>query len=248
MVWDNGLSIDLQGLHKLWWIARSPKNVGDRTATSGGRTRAMIGKFGIGKLASYAVGHRISHVCRRDGRFLLVGVDYRSVPALTDGEEGSGSVRRHSTAVVELTEREAHEHVSALFSEAPQALEALWTEPHWTLAVIDDLKEDVRLTEGRLSWNSLGNGMPLRPDFQVFVNDAEVESKLAKDGVVSWGPLGATGAVATRRRLKGGSQGRRSHGRTSARGRGWGGQRGRSRAWARHRWPTPLRPLTVPKG
>ena len=59
LVWDDGDSMDVEDLKKLWWIARSPK-IGDRVETRGTALRALIGKFGIGKLASYAVGNRIT--------------------------------------------------------------------------------------------------------------------------------------------------------------------------------------------
>lgn len=43
LVWDDGDSMDVGDLKKLWWIARSPKDVGERIAESGdGRKRAMI--------------------------------------------------------------------------------------------------------------------------------------------------------------------------------------------------------------
>ena len=50
VVWDDGDSMDVEALKKLWWIARSPKDDGtDRVRTVDGRTRSLIGKFGIGK-------------------------------------------------------------------------------------------------------------------------------------------------------------------------------------------------------
>lgn len=182
LVWDDGDSMDVEDLKKLWWIARSPKNVGERIVESAdGRTRAMIGKFGIGKLASYAVGHRIAHLCRRGGSFFHVAVDYREVPPLEEGE----ARKTHRVAVRELEEEEARDYVSSLFDADADAFDTVWGEDSWTLAIIDELKEGVSLTGGRLRW-VLGNGMPLRPDFNVWVDDEEVEPKLGKDAAVSW--------------------------------------------------------------
>ena len=76
LVWDNGESMDVEGLKQLWWIAKSPKLAAGRTQTRNGQTRKLIGKFGIGKLASYAVGRVISHLCRSGDEFYLVSVDY----------------------------------------------------------------------------------------------------------------------------------------------------------------------------
>ena len=186
LVWDDGISMDIDALHQLWWIARSPKNLSndDRVVDiQGSRPRAMIGKFGIGKLASYAVGHRIAHLCRQGDRFLLVAVDYRDVPHL-DQSSVNHDERAYRTPIIELSEAEAREYAMSLFRSPSAALEALWNRKHWTLAIIDELKEGMRLTEGRLTW-VLGNGMPLRPDFQVWVNDRPVEPKLGR-GVQPW--------------------------------------------------------------
>lgn len=187
LVWDNGESMSVEHLHKLWWIAQSPKDDGgQRMAVSadGKRKRPMIGKFGIGKLASYAVGRRLTHLCRRDDRFLRVSVDYQRVPRLQDLEEGEER-RTPQTSIVELAEEEAREYVLSLFNETSAAVDKLWDGKHWTLAIVDQLKDDIRLTEGRLSW-VIGNGMPLRPDFGVWVNDKKVEPKLARGARASW--------------------------------------------------------------
>jgi len=86
LVWDNGQSMDPAGLQAMWTIAKSPKGEGSRVVEAEGRRRSMIGKFGIGKLASYAVGHRIGHICRTsDGRYLSVSVNYRDLT--TDSEQ-----------------------------------------------------------------------------------------------------------------------------------------------------------------
>lgn len=93
IVWDDGESMDVAGLKAMWKIARSPKQGAARVRGEGARERRLIGKFGIGKLASYAVGDRISHLCKRDGDYLLVGVDYRDVQrdlGADDDEDAAG--------------------------------------------------------------------------------------------------------------------------------------------------------------
>lgn len=186
LVWDDGTSMGAQDLKKLWWIAQSPKErVPDRIVVSedGKQRRAMIGKFGIGKLASYAVGDQIAHLCRRGTQYLLVAVNYREVPHLEENQPS----RPYETPILLLTEAQARAFVTSLFNSdtKPKALEHLWSKDHWTLAIIDNLKEEARLTEGRLGW-VLGNGMPLRPDFRVWVNDQEVNPRLARDAMAEW--------------------------------------------------------------
>ena len=173
LVWDDGESMNVDGLKKLWWIARSPKS-GDRVEERNGKERKIIGKFGIGKLASYAVGGVISHVCRHKGEFYLVSIDYATV-------HGSERVQ---APIISLPEDHAVELVKSLFSELPPSADHMLQGDSWTLAVVEELK--VRdLPSGRLAW-VLGNGMPLRPDFRIKVNEDVVRSKLEKHAEVDW--------------------------------------------------------------
>jgi len=75
-VLDNGKSMNLHGLQDLWRVARSPKltkNDAPRIANG----RLQIGKFGVGKLAAFALGQRLTHVaCVGDiVRIVSVGQD-----------------------------------------------------------------------------------------------------------------------------------------------------------------------------
>ena len=173
LVWDDGESMNVEGLKELWWIARSPKT-GERVEERNGKERKIIGKFGIGKLASYAVGEVISHVCRRREEFYLVSIDYATV-------RGS---RRVQAPIISLPGDRAVELVKSLFSERPSSADRMLQKDSWTLAVVEKLK--VRdLPSGRLTW-VLGNGMPLRPDFAITVDDEPVRSRLEKWAVIDW--------------------------------------------------------------
>lgn len=186
VVWDDGISMDAGGLEAMWHIAKSPKEDlgGDRVVTSGSRQRAVIGKFGIGKLASYAVGHRITHICRTtDGQHLTVSVDYRQ---FTSGAGGGGtpSPTGSSITIRQLESSDAERIVGDLLPTG-DARSYMLSQPHWTMAIIEDLRSSKPLYPGRLAW-ILGNGMPLRPDFRVWVEDEEVLAKLAKDAATTW--------------------------------------------------------------
>lgn len=212
VVWDDGTSMDVGGLKELWHIAHSPKSGSARQVSSEKvATRAVIGKFGIGKLASYQVGHRITHLCKQGDRFLLVSLDYRSiredlqaddgaaidtangddgsvegVASSSSGETQTGSAEpaRYRAPIHELDETVARAWADQQFVGEAKVFEALWDRPTWTLAVVDELKS-VSLPTGRLRW-VLGNGMPLRPDFKVLLDDDEVQSKLGKNAEVTW--------------------------------------------------------------
>lgn len=89
VVWDDGISMGIKELQGLWVIAKSPKDDGsDRVAKNDQiEARKLIGKFGIGKLASYQLGHRISHLCKTNGEYLLVTIDFRDIISEDETEE-----------------------------------------------------------------------------------------------------------------------------------------------------------------
>jgi len=74
-VLDNGVSMDAEGLRQLWHIAFSPKK--DKPQQFG---RHVIGKFGIGKLATYVLASKLTYLCKAaDGQIRRVTMDYRKV-------------------------------------------------------------------------------------------------------------------------------------------------------------------------
>ena len=197
VVWDNGESMDVEGLKKLWWIARSPKEDGDRVEERQGKKRKIIGKFGIGKLASYSVGQVISHVCRCAGDFYIVSIDYADVQG-RNGTPPVSSDRPVHAPIVRLDGQRAMSLVKSLFDSAPPSLDDMLQQESWTFAVIERLKVH-DLPQGRLMW-VLGNGMPLRPDFSVRVNESSVASKLNKRATIEWdfGSEAITNAIEAR--------------------------------------------------
>lgn len=204
IIWDNGVSMNIQGLKDLWRISNSPKkNIPNRIIElANGDHRRMIGKFGIGKIASYTLGNLMSHVCKRGDSYLLVTIDYEQLleeydenkasqktPSADDGsaiteENATNSNGPRPLKAVEikaLTKREADSILSYIFAKKPSCYERMVNEEHWTIAVIDKLKTEAELPPGRLRW-VLGNSMPLRPDFRVWVQEKEVEPSLLKKG------------------------------------------------------------------
>ena len=183
IVWDNGESMDVEGLRQLWWIAKSPKLNGDRVEEREGRTRKIIGKFGIGKLASYSVGEVISHVCRHQGEFYLVSIDYGQIEGTSDTPPVS-SLDPIRAPVIRLPQEHAIDLINGLFDTPPPSIDAMLESNTWTFAIIEQLKVG-DLSPRRLMW-VLGNGMPLRPDFRIKVNEDDVQSKLDKQAVINW--------------------------------------------------------------
>ena len=144
IVWDNGESMDVEGLQQLWWIAKSPKLDGDRVeqrrdSTGEISTRKIIGKFCIAKLASYSVGGVISHVCRHQGEYYLVSVDYGEIEGI-DGVAPVSSDNPIRTPVIRLRQEQAVDLVKSLFDTPPSSIDIMLSVDSWTFAVIEDLK------------------------------------------------------------------------------------------------------------
>ena len=197
IVWDNGESMDVEGLQQLWWIAKSPKLNGDRVEEREGRTRKIIGKFGIGKLASYSVGEVISHICRHRGEFYLVSVDYGQIEG-TGGTSPVSSLNPIRAPVIRLPREHTIDLINGLFDTPPPSIDEMLDSDTWTFAIIEELKVG-DLSPRRLMW-VLGNGMPLRPDFRIKVNEDEVQSKLDKQAVINWdfGSMDVVDAIRSR--------------------------------------------------
>jgi hypothetical protein len=75
-VLDDGVSMDEGGLEDLWKVAYSKKVEHQETASG----RAVIGKFGIGKLATYVLAEKLTHICKSsDGVIRAVTMDYSAL-------------------------------------------------------------------------------------------------------------------------------------------------------------------------
>ena len=170
-VYDDGAGMTYNGLADLWKVGR-PKPRKDT------RQRKQIGKFGIGKLATYAVANRVTYITKTatgtGQQYLAVTVNYRefaSNPAMT-------------TTPVQLSVRTVDD-LDALWNEDVfrAAVEAtgldktrLAARPSWTVVILEDLKEKARtMGQSRLRW-VLSTAMPLQASFKVFLNGREVES------------------------------------------------------------------------
>jgi hypothetical protein len=65
VMYDNGVGMDRDGLVNLWQIGRSNKR---EIEIQKRRKRKQIGRFGIGKLATYAVANQLTYITKSNGR------------------------------------------------------------------------------------------------------------------------------------------------------------------------------------
>src|SRR5712691_6697427 len=75
VVVDDGDGMDADGLKKHWLIGISDK----RRLSELPRGRQQIGKFGIGKLATYVLANRLTHVSKRNGKFYSTSMDFSAI-------------------------------------------------------------------------------------------------------------------------------------------------------------------------
>ena len=84
VVIDDGEGMDPNTLKEHWIIGRSKRR--EDSSNSG---RKPIGKFGIGKLASYVLAERLTHICKSDGKFFAATMDYTAALASPQQVESS---------------------------------------------------------------------------------------------------------------------------------------------------------------
>ncbi|MEV5820393.1 ATP-binding protein [Micromonospora haikouensis] len=181
VVVDNGASMDVQGLGDLWKIGESRKRL--RRANAG---RPPIGKFGIGKLATYVLANELTYLVYKDGVHRAITMDYGQVRGQMNDPH------KLSLIVATLTPEEARETLTeslkgAAVDDTPKCIEALFggSEESWTAAIMARLKEPAHhIQQGRLKW-VLSTALPLNPAFTLFYNDDVIDASKAK-GEESW--------------------------------------------------------------
>ena len=203
-VWvlDNGISMDADGLETLWKITSPHK----RKIVN--PKRPQIGKFGIGKLATYILASEITFICKAsDGRIRTVPFDYRDIDD-TEGEVWDPDKVPLSVRVIsetELTEIlstvEAGPKILGLISDKvpvrkpdsyndefhhpdPPPIEASDT---WTLVLLTSLREVGRsIQRGRIR-RMLRSALPLTSDVSIILNDEVLEpSKIDAEAKSTW--------------------------------------------------------------
>jgi len=175
-VLDNGHGMTANDLRNLWHVGLSSK----RDATWSERAhRTQIGKFGIGKLASYAIARRVTYLTKtKDESPRGVTIDFEQFQTVEEKDGGRGTVTLRMMRLDEparlLGEPQMVAILHQLKASAADLSDAGWD--HWTLVVLESLKpkaQDVR--QGRLKW-VLSTAMPAASDFKLFLNGANVSS------------------------------------------------------------------------
>lgn len=174
-VCDNGNSMNKEGLKDFWRIGESSKK---NTVNA---DRMPIGKFGIGKLATYILAQNLTIICKSgEGKYYGTVMDYGNI---SDSNESIFLDEK------ELTENETRQLLEPLITKDGACLTSfrLWgdsCEKTWTMVIMSKLKPKANeIKEGRLKW-ILSTAMPLNPNFNLTYNGKSLES--SKSAIEPW--------------------------------------------------------------
>ena len=183
---DDGEGMDGGGLKKHWFVGRTDK----RLLQSPPLGRKQIGKFGIGKLATYVLANRLTHVSKCGKAYYSASMAYTAINNRTNGEVGSEEPV--TIPLLRMTEAEAKRAVSEWtdtpeFKSSGMRLFGKDCPESWTVSIMSDLKPmSDKIREGRLAW-ILRTALPLQPDFAVWLNGKEIRpSKEDRDPIKRW--------------------------------------------------------------
>ncbi len=173
-VLDNGDGMDRAGLEQHWLIGESNKREKNYKSPL---KRKQIGQFGIGKLATYVLANRLTHITKIRGKYYSTSMDFTKIEGKTP--KGVHVEKGVPIPFRELSKAEAKNAVKPWVDGNGKGYKALklfgsGAAKNWTVAIMSDLKEmGWGLQRGRLNW-VLRTAMPLRDDFRLFVDGAPI--------------------------------------------------------------------------
>lgn len=183
---DDGTGMDADTLVQLWEIGESRK----RDAGRESKERPPIGKFGIGKLATYVLARKLTYVCKADGKYRAVTMDFERVPKTRGGE-----AKTFNLDLRELNEAEAEQVLAPLLAQLNDAANPISlfggkAAATWTVAAMTDFKPFAHsLKTGRLRW-VLSTALPLNPQFKLYLNGKKLASSHEKVPVLNRWTIG----------------------------------------------------------
>ena len=147
--------MDQEELKELWNIGVS----GKRTDFERDEKRLQIGRFGIGKPATYVLAHKLTYVCKKNGRYLATTMNY---DAVTEDKD------RLFLGEREIDEKTARDAISPYLNQGGryQLSFDIFGEKSvesWSFALLTDLKpKALEIRIGRLQW-VLRTALPFQP-------------------------------------------------------------------------------------
>ncbi len=183
---DDGTGMRPDDLRLHWMIGVSNK----RQLKKPPKGRKQIGKFGIGKLATFVLSTHLTHLCKIEGKYFATTMDYSQIP-----QGHGGGIQAEETVELplrELSEAQTKEVLSPIIEGSKPGHRAIklfgkGAARTWTVAIMSGLKDMAReIQKGRLSW-VLRTAMPLRDDFKLYLDGDELPpSKAATPPLKKW--------------------------------------------------------------
>lgn len=187
-VFDNGVSMDEDGLRELWHIAFSPK-----TKCRQQHGRQMVGKFGIGKLATYVLANRLTYICKAEDQVIRrVTMDYGEIDRRAEPDK---LISELNLDMFEVTDEELIEAIQEVVdgtetlrlisgeSKVPTNNEEIDTDfgaegsilsrngnNTWTLVVLSELKNSGRSLKIGILNRMLRAALPLSSEMVIRMN------------------------------------------------------------------------------
>jgi len=168
---DDGEGMNGDGLKKHWIIGESTRRSG-----GGSSRRKPIGKLGIGKLSTYVLASKLTHISKSGDTYYAATMDYSNLTgSATDASEGVFDEQTIQIPLRTLTEEQAREvvqHWTYGDKEGYQALRLFGegASDSWTVAIMSNLKDmGKKVKIGRLKW-VLRTAMPQQSDFRLFLD------------------------------------------------------------------------------
>jgi hypothetical protein len=205
-VFDNGISMDEGGLRELWHIAFSSKR--DKPVQFG---RPVIGKFGIGKLATYVLAKRLTYICKgTDGVIRRVTMDYSEIDKQRDAKQDK-LINELKLDVFQVTENELASALESVYG-GTEILKLIQTDVGtvedelgedefgcvksefkppksgtWTLVVLSGLKPTGQEMKLGVLKRMLRSALPFGSEMLIRVNGQALKSsKIDATTIVEW--------------------------------------------------------------
>ncbi|MEG9433362.1 ATP-binding protein [Terriglobus sp. ADX1] len=176
-IFDTGVGMTSSQMRDLWHIGNSKKRLSETNSTS---ARKQIGKFGIGKLATFTVGSQLTYVSKSSEGICSASLDFSLFSSQPDAAPTPVNIviRR----IDNWDGLAGSEQFADLIKKCGITSQD-FSKPTWTLAIIEKLKPKAAdITLGRLRW-VLSTAMPMSTGFHLYLNGTEIES--SKDGYKS---------------------------------------------------------------
>ena len=175
VVIDDGEGMNNEDLRKHWVIGEST-----RRKANGSSKRKPIGKFGIGKLSTYVLASKLTHISKSGDIYYAATMDYSNLSGSEkDTSEGVFDEQAIQIPLRILTEQQARDAVYSWVNGEKVGYQRLKlfgddSPDSWTVAIMSGLKDmGKKIKIGRLKW-VLRTAMPQRSDFCLFLDGSPI--------------------------------------------------------------------------